>query len=199
MTTNQPPISVLIAGATGKMGKEFVKTCLTDEQLNLIACTSRNAAGKTIFQALNLTINHHAPVFSGVPEAITAHGSAIDVGVDLTHPSTVYGNALAMIDAGISPILGATGLSEAQLQHLDEQLKAKGLAGAYIPNFSIGAVLLMQFAAQAAKYFNHAEIIELHHNQKADAPSGTSLHTAELMQKNLGVGTTFSPTNGVEK
>ena len=199
MMTNQSPVSVLIAGATGKMGSEFVKTCLADNQLNLVACTSRTSAGTDIFQTLNLTINHHVPVFSGVPEAITAHGKTIDVGVDLTHPSTVYGNALAMIEAGISPILGATGLTEAQLQSLDEQLKAKNLAGAYIPNFSIGAVLLMQFAAQAAKYFNHAEIIEMHHNQKADAPSGTSLHTAELMQKNLGVGTVFSPTNGDEK
>ncbi|MCS6266141.1 MAG: 4-hydroxy-tetrahydrodipicolinate reductase [Vampirovibrio sp.] len=200
MMTNQTPVSVLIAGATGKMGKEFVKTCLTDNQLNLVACTSRSSAGKDIFKALSLDINnHHVPIFSGVPEAITAHGASIQVGVDLTHPSTVYGNALAMIHTGISPILGATGLSEAQLQSLDEKLKSKGLAGAYIPNFSIGAVLLMQFAAQAAKYFNHAEIIEMHHNQKADAPSGTSLHTAELMQKNLGVGTKFSPTNGVEK
>lgn len=199
MTANHPPVSVLIAGATGKMGSEFVKTCLADDQLTLIACTSRSAAGKDIFKALSLNTNHHVPIFSGVPEAIFAHGKTIDVGVDLTHPSTVYGNALAMIEAGISPILGATGLSETQLQSLDEKLKAKGIAGAYIPNFSIGAVLLMQFAAQAAKYFNHAEIIEMHHNQKADAPSGTSLHTAELMQKNLGVGTTFSPTNGVEK
>jgi 4-hydroxy-tetrahydrodipicolinate reductase len=199
MTNTPHPISVLIAGATGKMGSEFVKTCLEDATLNLSVCTSRTVAGKDIFQALGLNTTHQVPVFPTVPEAITAHGKVIDVGVDLTHPSTVYGNALAMIEAGISPILGATGLSETQLQRLDEKLKTNGMAGAYIPNFSIGAVLLMQFAAQAAKYFNHAEIIELHHNQKADAPSGTSLHTAELMQKNLGVGTTFSPTNGVEK
>jgi len=198
MMTTPTPISVLIAGATGKMGSEFVKTCQADAQLNLVACTSRSAAGSDILGALSLNMTHHIPVFPGVPEAIATHGHHIQVGVDLTHPSTVFANAIAMIDAGISPVLGATGLSEAQLQTLDEQLKAKQLAGAYIPNFSIGAVLLMQFAAQAAKYFNHAEIIELHHNQKADAPSGTSLHTAALMQENLGIGTTFSPSNGAE-
>jgi 4-hydroxy-tetrahydrodipicolinate reductase len=87
-------------------------------------------------------------------------------------------------------------MSEAQLHHIDATLKQHQRSGGLFPNFSIGAVLLMQFAKQASKYFKHAEIIELHHNRKADAPSGTSLRTAALMHEANPEG--FAHTNAVE-
>jgi 4-hydroxy-tetrahydrodipicolinate reductase len=119
-----------------------------------------------------------------------------DVCVDFTHPDAVFGNAMAMIQAGCRPVIGTTGLSQAQLAELDAALRAKGLGGMVVPNFAIGAVLMMKFAQEAAKYFDHAEIIELHHNKKADAPSGTAIKTAELMRQSQSQ---FGPTNAPEK
>jgi 4-hydroxy-tetrahydrodipicolinate reductase len=180
---------ILIAGARGKMGTPFVATCLDDDALCLVATTSRRLAGQTIQQ--------HADVVTQatVKEAIAQATHPPTVGVELTHPSTVYANVLAMIDAGIAPVIGATGLTPAQEKEIDAKLKAKKLPGLLVPNFSIGAVLMMRFAAEASRYFDHAEIIELHHNQKADAPSGTSLRTVEMMQ---AVRPDFGKTNGVE-
>jgi 4-hydroxy-tetrahydrodipicolinate reductase len=180
---------ILIAGASGKMGTPFVATCLDDDALCLVATTSRRLAGQPIQEHSDVVA--HATV----KEAIAQATHPPTVGVELTHPSTVYANVLAMIEAGIAPVIGATGLSPAQEKDLDAQLKAKKLAGLLVPNFSIGAVLMMRFAAEASRYFDHAEIIELHHNQKADAPSGTSLRTVEMMQ---AVRPDFGKTNGVE-
>ncbi|MFN7311660.1 MAG: 4-hydroxy-tetrahydrodipicolinate reductase [Vampirovibrionales bacterium] len=180
---------ILIAGASGKMGTPFVATCLDDDALCLVATTSRRLAGTKIHPQAD--VHAHA----NVEEAITHATHPPTVGVELTHPSTVYANVLAMIDAGIAPVIGATGLSTEQEKEIDAQLKAKKLAGLLVPNFSIGAVLMMRFAAEASRYFNHAEIIELHHNQKADAPSGTSLRTVQMMQ---AVRPDFAVGNGIE-
>lgn len=180
---------ILIAGASGKMGMPFVATCLDDDALCLVATTSRRLAGQPIQEHSDVVA--HATV----KEAIAQATHPPTVGVELTHPSTVYVNVLAMIEAGIAPVIGATGLTAEQEKDLDAQLKAKKLAGLLVPNFSIGAVLMMRFAAEASRYFDHAEIIELHHNQKADAPSGTSLRTVEMMQ---AVRPDFGKSNGVE-
>ena len=181
---------ILIAGASGKMGTPFVATCLDDDALCLVATTSRRGAGAKIHAESD--VEAHA----SVKEAIAHATHPPTVGVELTHPSTVYANVLAMIEAGIAPVIGATGLTPEQEKAIDAQLKAKHLAGLLVPNFSIGAVLMMRFAAEASRYFNHAEIIELHHNQKADAPSGTSLRTVQMMQ---AVRPDFGVSNGAEQ
>jgi 4-hydroxy-tetrahydrodipicolinate reductase len=103
-----------------------------------------------------------------------------DVVVDFTRPDTVVANARACVAAGVHVVIGTTGFEIAELE---------GLTGANIfaaPNFAIGAVLMMQFAAQAAKFMSAAEIIELHHDRKIDAPSGTAARTAELMAQASG-------------
>ena len=180
---------ILIAGASGKMGTPFVATCLDDDALCLVATTSRRLAGTKIHPQADVQAH------TTVEEAIAHATHPPTVGVELTHPSTVYANVLAMIDAGIAPVIGATGLTAEQEKEIDAKLKAKKIAGLLVPNFSIGAVLMMRFAAEASRYFNHAEIIELHHNQKADAPSGTSLRTVQMMQ---AVRPDFAVTNGIE-
>ncbi len=176
---------ILIAGASGKMGMPFVKTCLEDEQLQLVAATSRQFQDSFLLASLNLTPSVSIPDFmarGNVLEAIESARVLPTVGVELTHPSTVFQNAMTMIEYGISPVIGATGLTEAGEAQIHAKLLEKNIAGLLVPNFSIGAVLMMRFAAEASKYFDHAEIIELHHNQKADAPSGTSLRTIQMMQ-----------------
>jgi 4-hydroxy-tetrahydrodipicolinate reductase len=112
----------------------------------------------------------------------TLVSSGAQVIVDFTHPDAVMGNLEFAINHGISVVVGTTGFDDAKLATIKGWLTANPKVGALIaPNFGLGAVLMMQFAAQASKYFESVEIIELHHPNKADAPSGTAARTAELI------------------
>ncbi|QWC85358.1 4-hydroxy-tetrahydrodipicolinate reductase [Nocardioidaceae bacterium] len=106
----------------------------------------------------------------------------VEVVVDFTHPDAVMDNLAFCIAAGIHAVVGTTGFDEERLAVLREQLRDAPDVGILIaPNFSIGAVLMMRFAAQAARFYESTEIVELHHPGKADAPSGTARRTAELV------------------
>ena len=109
--------------------------------------------------------------------------------VDFTHPSTVYDNIRSAIAYGIRPVVGTTGLNPEQIQNLADFAEKASTGCLIIPNFSIGMVLLQQAAVTASQYFDHVEIIELHHNQKADAPSGTAIQTAQMLAE---LGKTFN-------
>jgi 4-hydroxy-tetrahydrodipicolinate reductase len=110
--------------------------------------------------------------------------------VDFTHPSVVYEHTRGAIAYGVHPVIGTTGLTPAQLADLGTFAEKAAMGGAVIPNFSVGMVLLQQAAAAAARFYDFAELTELHHNRKADAPSGTCLKTAELMEE---LGKSFNP------
>jgi len=110
--------------------------------------------------------------------------------VDFTHPDSVYDNIRSAVAYGVRPVVGTTGLSAAQIDELAEFCDKASTGCLLIPNFSIGMVLLQQAAIQASQYFDHVEIIELHHNQKADAPSGTAIQTAQMLAE---MGKTFNP------
>ena len=99
-------------------------------------------------------------------------------GWTLPCPRSLYENTRFAIENGFAPVVGTTGFTPEQIQELTDLSREKDLGGLIAPNFAIGAVLLMQFAAQAAKYFPNVEIIELHHDKKKDAPSGTAIKTA---------------------
>ena len=101
--------------------------------------------------------------------------------VELTRADCVYENSLAIINSGAHPVIGSTGLLEDHIQHLTHLCDEKRLGGIIAPNFSIAACLMMRFAAEAAVFFPEVEIIEAHHQQKLDAPSGTALKTAEMI------------------
>jgi 4-hydroxy-tetrahydrodipicolinate reductase len=108
--------------------------------------------------------------------------SGAQVVVDFTHPESVMKNLEFAINNGICVVVGTTGFDEKKLNQIEEWLSMQPKVGALIaPNFGLGAVLMMQFAASAAKYFESVEIVELHHPNKADAPSGTAARTAELI------------------
>jgi 4-hydroxy-tetrahydrodipicolinate reductase len=179
---------ILIAGASGKMGRAFVSTCEKDPTLQLVALTSRQKAGEAL--------SPDVVAYASIEEALAHATIPPTVGVELTHPASVYHNTITMIEAGIAPVIGATGLTPEGEAQIEALLKAKHLPGLMVPNFSIGAVLMMRFAAEASRYFEHAEIIELHHNQKADAPSGTSLRTVQMMEAQQSH---FGRSNGPEK
>jgi 4-hydroxy-tetrahydrodipicolinate reductase len=102
--------------------------------------------------------------------------------VDFAKPF-VLENALLAIEKGVVAIIGTTGQTAAELARIEQAVQKSGVCAMVIPNFAIGAVLMMRFAAEAARYMPNAEIIELHHDKKADAPSGTSIKTAEMMEE----------------
>lgn len=104
-----------------------------------------------------------------------------DIVVDLTSPEVVFQHTQAIIEAGVHPIIGTTGLTPAQFEQLKCEADKKSLGGLVIPNFSLAAVLLMHYAREISAHFPEVEIIEMHHDKKKDAPSGTALKTAQLI------------------
>ena len=153
-------IKVGVLGARGRMGAEVVKAITEAADLELVA-------------ALDLGDSLDQLVSSGA-----------QVVVDFTTPDSVMANLEFLISKGINAVVGTTGFDDARVAKLKTLVAANPKVGVLIaPNFAIGAVLMMEFATKAAKYFESAEIIELHHPNKVDAPSGTAARTAELMSK----------------
>ena len=170
-------INVAVCGANGKMGKTIV-----------------NAVNEADDMALVAQIDIYNGQFVTIKDA--KDSVKIDILVDFTQPDAVYENALYCLNNNIGIVIGTTGLTDTQIDEL-KSLSKKTKTGCLIaPNFSTGAVLLMQFAKMASKYFDNAEIIELHHNQKKDAPSGTAVKTALMMSEN---GSDFTTGNCSEK
>jgi len=165
-------IKVLVSGAAGRMGREVVRAILAEDDLLLVAAVDPAHSGEPVGEGSEL-------LFSGdLGEAIGA--TAPHVMVDFTHPSVVQGTVRTALGLGVHCVVGTTGLPLETL----EALAAEAADGACLfvaPNFAIGAVLMMRFATEAARFMPHVEIIELHHDRKADAPSGTALRTASLI------------------
>jgi len=161
-------INVAVLGARGRMGSEVVKTVEASDGLALVAALD---LGDSLEQL---------------------KGSAAHVVVDFTTPDSVMSNLEFLITNGINVVVGTTGFDDAKLATVKGWLAQNPSVGVLIaPNFAIGAVLMMEFAEKAARYFESAEIIELHHPAKVDAPSGTAARTAELMsaaRKAAGLG-----------
>lgn len=150
-------IKVAVIGARGRMGSEVVKAVNEAKDLELVA-------------QLDLGDSLDALLTSGAV-----------VAVDFTTPDSVMANLEFLISHNINAVVGTTGFDDARITKI-KSLLASSKSGVLIaPNFAIGAVLMMEFATKAAKYFESAEIIELHHPNKVDAPSGTAARTAELM------------------
>src|SRR5574344_1958678 len=157
-------IKVAVCGSNGKMGQEVVNAVSNDKDLDLVA-----------------KIDIYNGEYASIEDAIKS--VKIDVLIDFTQPKSIFENAKTCLKNGIRPVIGTTGLSEEQISELKTLSKEKNISCLIAPNFSIGAVLMMMYSAQAAKYFDNAEIIELHHNQKKDAPSGTAIKTALMMSE----------------
>jgi 4-hydroxy-tetrahydrodipicolinate reductase len=169
-------VRVGVVGAAGRMGAEVCRAVAGAEDLELVAAVDVSAAGEALRDRtgvdLDLTIDDEL-------EALTAAGC--EVVVEFTGPASVGTNLRWLLEHGLHAVVGATGIDAEDLDAARE-LAASGDANALVaPNFAIGAVLLMRFAAEAAKHLPHVEIIELHHDRKVDAPSGTALRTAELI------------------
>ncbi len=182
---NQSPIPVVVNGAAGKMGREVVKAVARADDMNLVGAidTSAEHQGKDVGELAGLSEPLEIPITNQLESmlAFASQEKQLGVMVDFTHPDGVYDNIRSAIAYGIRPVVGTTGLSPQQLQDLAEFADKASTGCLVIPNFSIGMVLLQQAAVTACQYFDNVEIIELHHNQKADAPSGTAIKTAEML------------------
>ncbi|MGY5342841.1 4-hydroxy-tetrahydrodipicolinate reductase [Paenibacillus glucanolyticus] len=174
-------MKVAVVGAGGRMGKEVVKLVLGDEELELVAAVGKSDAGADAGTLVGLPACG-IRVTSDLEMALVE--SRPDVMVDFTTPQFAYSNTALAIKHGVRPIIGTTGFTPEQIEELDKQCAEQKIGGLIAPNFSIGAILMMKFAAQAAKYLPHVEIIETHGDQKLDAPSGTSIKTAEMIAQN---------------
>ncbi|WP_405168480.1 4-hydroxy-tetrahydrodipicolinate reductase [Paenibacillus sp. FSL H3-0286] len=173
-------IRVVVSGAGGRMGKEVVKLVLQDEELELASAVDRSSGDIDAGRLVGL--EDSGVIVTSDLEAALA-GSNGDVLVDFTTPQSAYTNTALAIKYGVRPVIGTTGFTPEQMVELDKQCQEQGIGGLIAPNFSIGAILLMKFAAQASKYFPHLEIIEYHGDQKLDAPSGTAVKTAEMISE----------------
>ncbi|MDO7905040.1 4-hydroxy-tetrahydrodipicolinate reductase [Paenibacillus sp. JX-17] len=174
-------IRVAVVGAGGRMGKEVVKLVLQDEELELAAAVNTSSVGTDAGTLVGLQ-----PCGIEVKEDLElalVEGKP-DVMVDFTAPHFAYEHTALAISHGVRPVIGTTGFKPGQIEELDKLCKQKEIGGLIAPNFSIGVILMMKFAAQAAKYFPHVEIIETHGDQKLDAPSGTAVKTAEMIAEN---------------
>jgi len=149
---------VIVNGAKGKMGRQASETLDKHEGFTLVARLGRDD---------NLT------------QSIKEHRA--EIVVDLTSADCVYDNSLSIIEQGAHPVIGSSGLSHEQIKDLQSRCEERQLGGIIVPNFSIAAVLMMHFAGIAARWMTEVEIIETHHQQKLDAPSGTALKTAEVI------------------
>jgi 4-hydroxy-tetrahydrodipicolinate reductase len=152
------PIRVGVVGARGRMGLEVCKAVDAADDLELVAMVDQ---GDWLFNASD---------------------AGAQVLVDFTSPDVVMDNLHWAVDQGISMVVGTSGFTDQRLDRVRRWLSEKPEVGVLIaPNFGIGAVLMMQFAARAARYFDSVEVIEQHHPRKLDAPSGTAMHTARLI------------------
>lgn len=191
--TTQTPIPVVVNGAGGKMGREVVKAVAQAPDMTLIAAIDRkpDLVGKDAGEVAGCE-PLEVPIVNEMESTLcmAAQEKQPAVVVDFTHPASVYENVRAAIAYGVRPVVGTTGMTPEQLQDLANFADKASVGCLIIPNFSIGMVLLQQAAVQASQYFDHVEIIELHHNQKADAPSGTAIQTAQMLSE---LGKTFNP------
>ncbi|EFA73453.1 Dihydrodipicolinate reductase [Raphidiopsis brookii D9] len=204
MTNNQSTIPVIVNGAGGKMGREVIKAISQATDMTLMGAidTSPEHQGKDAGELAGLNIALEVPITNQLDPILgyVAGERQLQpaVMVDFTHPDAVYDNVRSAIAYGIRPVVGTTGLSPQQLENLADFAEKASTGCLIIPNFSIGIVLLQQAAITASQYFDHVEIIELHHNQKADAPSGTAIQTAQLLA-DMGKPSTHPQVTETEK
>ena len=171
-------IRVGVIGATGRMGLMVCRAVAEADDMAIVAAIDRSKVGQNV----GALIGHSeiaVPISDELDRLLEAEA---EVAIDFTHPDVAMDNIRFCIDQNIHCVVGTTGFDEARLATVAEWLEPKPELGVVIaPNFGIGAVLLMRFAQEAARFFPSVEVVELHHPNKVDAPSGTAVRTARLV------------------
>ncbi len=174
-------IRVVVHGALGRMGREVLSALCRDGELEAVGAVDLKAVG----DRLNLPDGSgDIPLSSNLGEVLSA--THPDVMVDFTIASATMSAVRLAANKGVNLVIGTTGLSPENIAEIDSLCRQAGIGAVVAPNFSLGAVLMMHLAKLAARYFDYAEVIEMHHEGKADAPSGTALATAKAMVEARG-------------
>ena len=169
-----PNIDVLVHGATGKMGREVLAAASAEEDIRIVAAVCRQPRGDTLSAPDG---GDAIPLFTSLSDALQA--ARPRVMVDFTNAMAALPAALEAAKIGACSVIGSSGLGEADLERLDSAASEHSVGIMVVPNFAIGAVVMMQLAKLAAPHFSYVDIIEMHHEAKIDSPSGTALNLAQ--------------------
>ena len=166
---------VIVCGAAGRVGRQMVESLSQEADMETVGLVDVKAIPADLAQSFAPGAVRSDDLESAIDQ------SSPDVVVDFTVASAARENVAAAIERGVSPVVGTTGFSDDDIEAIGRKSEELGVGAFIAPNFSIGAVVLMRLSEIAASHFDHVEIIELHHDGKVDAPSGTALHTARMI------------------
>lgn len=174
-------IKVAINGINGRMGKASTRLIAEDSQFELVGAAGTPQASYVGEDVGNLHVGKPlgVKVSNTIADVLTANKP--DVLLDFSHAGPAVEAALQAFDFGVRPVIGASGVLAEHIAKLTKAAEGKHLGGMVVPNFSVGAVLMMEFAQQAGAFFENVEIVEMHHTKKLDAPSGTAMHTVNKL------------------
>ncbi|HHW13305.1 MAG TPA: 4-hydroxy-tetrahydrodipicolinate reductase [Firmicutes bacterium] len=173
------PIAVMVVGASGKMGREVVKAVAGAPDLRLVAAVERAGTGQDVGEMAGLGRALGVALTEDLERALESSGA--EVMVDFTRPEGLLARIMAALRHGVRPVIGTTGLSRSEVDQVAAFAQQRRLGCLIAPNFAIGALVMMRCCELAARYFEQAEIVELHHPGKVDSPSGTALKTADVI------------------
>lgn len=188
-------VKVVIAGVNGRMGRAALAAMANDPGIDVVGAFGRKGAhyvGRPLSELVSELKSELAPEHKSLADlSIEDSFSSVlkaspDVVLDFMIAEASIELAQECIERGIHPVIGSSGLGEEAVKSLAQKARSKGVGGLIVPNFSLGAVLMMEFAKQAARYFENSEVVELHHTKKLDAPSGTAMHTLNKMAASDG-------------
>jgi 4-hydroxy-tetrahydrodipicolinate reductase len=183
------PIRVVVNGALGRVGQEVVKAVLADPELRLVGATEHTVSQPYL----------PAPDYPELIPFSSNLGPLLektrpDVIVDFTRSAVAMEAARIALPLKVNMVIGTTGLMEADVNEIRDLAERNSVSAVVAPNFTIGAVLLMHLSKIACRFFDNVEIIEMHHDKKLDAPSGTAMNTARLMAEERGEDFVYPPT-----
>lgn len=177
---NDETLRIAVMGAAGRVGREVVRTVASQEDMRLVAAVDQNLVGKDIGTVVGMD-----PLGILVRDDLEGAFKETDphIYVDFSNPLSVMGNITKAAAHQVAGVIGTTGLTRENLAEIETMAREQDVNFLVAPNFALGALLMMRFAQMAAAYFPQVEIIELHHDQKMDAPSGTAIKTAEMIRE----------------
>lgn len=173
-------IKVAIAGARGRLGSAALTAIMSAPNMKVVAALDYKYEGQYLHGTEVNDMPGGIPIYTSLENLAAVNKP--DVLLDLTDPNAVFRNVHDALSLGIRPVVGTSGLSMDNIALLTELAAKNQVGGIIAPNFSIGAVLMMKFSAIAARYLDNVEILEMHHDKKVDAPSGTAVKTAEMIK-----------------
>lgn len=182
-------ITVVVHGALGKMGREVAAAICRDPDLEMVGAVDIQAAQD---QLPLPDASGQVPLSSDLSSLLEACHP--DVLVDFTIAEAAMSAARIATEQGVNMVIGTSGLSDDGVREIEQLCLANKVGAVVAPNFALGAAVLLHLAKTAAKFFDHVEVIELHHSEKADAPSGTALATAKAMLQSRGEPFVYAPT-----